>query len=148
MVYIGMVFTWAPSVLVTLHRWLFAVLVTLHRWLFAVIVTQHRWMHQFFAIIDCNQQFYCISMAVIGSLQFFTSILKIWLQSIQAFDQTEFLLLFDCRQRTYAARYPKGMLRVYYLVQQYWYSFIKAELQNSYRIIIIFCYKGIIKSNK
>jgi hypothetical protein len=34
-------------------------------------------------------------MAVIGSLQFFTSILKIWLQSIQAFDQTEFLLLFD-----------------------------------------------------
>jgi hypothetical protein len=47
------------------------------------------------AIIDYNQQFYCISMAVIGSLQFFTSILKIWLQSIQAFDQTEFLLLFD-----------------------------------------------------
>jgi hypothetical protein len=34
-------------------------------------------------------------MAVIGSLQLFTSILKIWLQSIQAFDQTEFLLLFD-----------------------------------------------------
>jgi hypothetical protein len=33
-------------------------------------------------------------MAVIGSLQIFTSILKIWLQSIQAFDQT-FLLLFD-----------------------------------------------------
>jgi hypothetical protein len=33
MVYIGMVFTWAPSVLVTLHRWLFAVLVTLHRWM-------------------------------------------------------------------------------------------------------------------
>jgi hypothetical protein len=47
------------------------------------------------AIIDCNQQFYCISLAVIGSLQIFTSILKIWLQSIQAFDQTEFLLLFD-----------------------------------------------------
>jgi hypothetical protein len=45
MVYIGMVFTWAPSVLVTLHRWLFAVLVTLHRWLFAVIVTLYRWMH-------------------------------------------------------------------------------------------------------
>ena len=40
-----LVFTWAPSVLVTLHRWLFAVLVTLHRWLFAVIVTLHRWMH-------------------------------------------------------------------------------------------------------
>jgi hypothetical protein len=34
-------------------------------------------------------------MAVIGSLQFFTSILKIWLQSIQAFDQTEYLILFD-----------------------------------------------------
>ena len=28
-----LVFTWAPSVLVTLHRWLFAVLVTLHRWM-------------------------------------------------------------------------------------------------------------------
>ena len=40
-----LVFTWAPSVLVTLHRWLFAVLVTLHRWLFAVLVTLHRWMH-------------------------------------------------------------------------------------------------------
>jgi hypothetical protein len=26
-------FTWAPSVLVTLHRWLFAVIVTLHRWM-------------------------------------------------------------------------------------------------------------------
>jgi hypothetical protein len=33
MVYIGMVFTWASSVLVTLHRWLFAVIVTLHRWM-------------------------------------------------------------------------------------------------------------------
>ena len=45
MVYIGMVFSWAPSVLVTLHRWLFAVLVTLHRWQIAVLVTLHRWMH-------------------------------------------------------------------------------------------------------
>jgi hypothetical protein len=43
-----LVFTWAPSVLVTLHRWLFAVLVTLHRWLFAVLVTLHRWL---FAVI-------------------------------------------------------------------------------------------------
>jgi hypothetical protein len=34
-------------------------------------------------------------MAVIGSLQFFTSILKIWLKSIQAFDQTVKWLLFD-----------------------------------------------------
>jgi hypothetical protein len=46
------------------------------------------------AIIDCNQKFNCILMAVIGSLQFFTYILKIWLQSIQAFDQKEFLLFY------------------------------------------------------